>query len=159
MRFLIKLVLKVHIKLWRWFKPWGEREAVATGAHFSNAFCNAMDAPGTFIPFVFGPLVGREISKPIGGSWVPSLWKLMFFVFAIFAILDLVISIFALIYILFAIIASTIIASIFGWEEADKEHYGHVKNKYLYDIWHEVDVEHDLYVATNLLHSINSFQC
>lgn len=159
MRFLIKLVLKVHIKLWRWFKPWGERQAVGKATHFANAFCNAMDQPSTFFPFLLGSLVGREMTKPVGGSWVPSIWKLMFFVFFIFGILDLIISIFALIYICFAIIASFIIAAIFGWEGASTEDYGQIKNEYLYNIWREVDVEHDLYVAQNLLQSRVLFDC
>lgn len=164
MRFLIKLIMKLHIKIWTWFKPWGERPVVGKATHFANAFCNAMDQPSTFLPFVFGSLVGREMEKPAGGSWVPLLWRVMFFVFFVFAVLDLVISVFAFVYILIITIPVTFIIlipmkSVGAWTGGSTEDYGHISNEYLYGIWQEVDVEHDLYLAQNLLQSRMLFHC
>jgi len=154
--------MKLHIKIWTWFKPWGERPVLGDATHFANAFCNAMDAPGTFLPFLLGSLVGREITKPVGGSWVPSIWKFLFLLFFVFALLDVVISVIALCYIAIITLPVTWLILIplkdCGAWQTDGQDYGRITNEYLYGIWQEVDVEHDLYVAQNLLQNRMLFQ-
>jgi hypothetical protein len=162
MRFLIKLIMKIHNKIWCWNDAWGERQAFAKPAHFSNAFCNALDKPGTFIPFMFGSLVGHEMSRPVGGSWVPNVWKLLIFMLIPFAVLDLGITIFAFFYVFvirfFVLYIIILPMKSEGAWEGHGYGWGNVTNPYLKEIWLEVDMEHDLYVAQNLLVTRELFQ-
>lgn len=164
MRFLIKLLMKIHIKIWTWFDLWGERCVIAPAAHFSNAFCNSMDKPRTLMPFLLGSLAARDLTKPEGGSWVPILWRLAFWLFFVIMFIDLFVAIFALLYklLIVVIITPLILAPMVlnrKWDSPKKmgNEYGVIVNPYLREIWYEVDTEHDLYKANNLYYTIQLF--
>ena len=162
MRFVIKFFLKLHIKLRTWFHSWGEKESLAKGAHFSNALCNGMDKPDTLLPFLVGSLIGHEMLRKPGESWMPALWKFMYFVFIFVALLDLAISLIAFVYIVF--LALIVIPFILlplkesgYWQAPEKGTalLGQTTNSYLLGIWREVVAEHELYIANNMLACIH----
>ena len=148
MRFLLKLIMKLHSKIWYWFDHWGEPIAIAQASHFANAFCNAMDNPRTLLPFLFGSFVGRQTMKSKGDSWVPLLWKLAIACFFVIAIMDVVISLFAFCYDFVACILTYILLALGLWEQIGKA--GLIKISYIRNIWLEVAAEHEVYIMQNV---------
>ena len=150
MRFLIKLIMKVHIKLWCWYDSWGEYPATHQAMHLTNAFILSMSNPGFLIPFLFGSFVSHQTMKSETGSWVPLLWKLMIALVFLFGFLDLLIALFAFCYVVVCFMLACMLLALDLWEKPEGS-IGIIKNSYLREIWEEVDMEHRLYVLQNAL--------
>jgi len=155
MRFLIKWLMSIHCKLWRWGESWGEIEYMTRGAHFSNAFLAFMEGKnsGQIITFFLATFLARQMTKQPGDSWVPRLWIFAVFIYFFVMILDTLFFLLAIADVIFfnyilGILVVLPMRALGLWKD------GIINIDYLKEIWLEIQAEHELMVMNNVVASM-----